>query len=300
MSQDGIRAQVAPHVIVVGNEKGGTGKTTLAMHLAVALVRAGQQVATVDADTRQRSLTHWIDNRRDWFRRQQRDVVLPSHICLPQIEANTRDEVGHFEQELVSLRRDLNFVVIDTPSREGEVVELAHSMADTLVSPINNSFVDIDVLASVDPVTFAVRNLSHYAQAVREARRRRRSVDGMIPDWIVVRNRIAPLGSRKDCLISRDLNELSLQLGFRWLDGLAERRIYRELFPCGLTALDDSEVQGISGLYGTKAAARSEVEAFVGALRLPIDERGYRRAKLRRAWFLSHETPLEPDELLHR
>jgi chromosome partitioning protein len=298
MSQDGIRAQVAPHVIVVGNEKGGTGKTTLAMHLAVALVRAGQRVATVDADTRQRSLTHWIDNRRDWFRRRQSEVAVAPHICLPQIEANTRDELQHFEQELASLRRDLNFVVIDTPSRESEVVELAHAMADTLVSPINNSFVDIDVLASVDPVTFAVRNLSHYAKAVREARRRRRSVDGMMPEWTVVRNRIAPLGSRKDCPISRNLSELAFQLGFRWLDGLAERRIYRELFPFGLTTLDDFEVQGISGIYGAKAAARSEVEAFVSALRLPIDERGHRRAKLRRAWFLAHDAPLEAGELL--
>jgi chromosome partitioning protein len=297
MSQDGIRAQVAPHVVVIGNEKGGTGKTTLAMHLAVALAQAGQRVATVDTDTRQRSLTHWIDNRRDWFRRQQCEAAGPSHICLPDAAANTSDEPGLFEQELAALRRDLNFVVIDTPSRDGELVALAHSMADTLVSPVNNSFVDIDVLASVDPVTFAVRKLSHYAEAVREARRWRRAVDGIIPDWIVVRNRMAHLASLKDSTIDRGLSELSFQLGFRWIDGLAERRIYRELFPRGLTALDDSELQGMPGLHGPNPA-RSEIEAFVGALRLPIDERGFRRAKLRRAWFQSHDAPLDADEIM--
>ena len=298
MSQDGIRAQVAPHVIVVGNEKGGTGKTTLAMHLAVALAQAGQRVATVDTDTRQRSLTHWIDNRTSWFRRQHGETVAPSHICLPDAVANTRDELALFEQELAALRRDLNFVIIDTPSRDGELVALAHSMADTLVSPINNSFVDIDVLASIDPVTFAIRNLSHYAEVVRNARRRRRIVDGIIPDWIVVRSRMAHLRSLKDTLVSRDLSELSVRLGCRWIDGFAERRIYRELFPRGLTALDESEMQAVPGLHGANVAARAEVEALVGALRLPIDERGFRRAKLRRAWFLSHATPLDADQIV--
>ena len=74
---------------------------------------------------------------------------------------------------------------------------------------------------------------------VREARRQRRVVDQATTDWIVVRNRLSTLGSRNKRLVGEGLQELSLRLGFRAVDGFAERVIFREFYPRGLTALDD-------------------------------------------------------------
>jgi chromosome partitioning protein len=68
-------------VIVVANEKGGSGKSTVAMHIAVALVKSGQRVATIDLDARQKSFTHFIENRRAWARQIARDLQIPDHFC---------------------------------------------------------------------------------------------------------------------------------------------------------------------------------------------------------------------------
>ena len=54
------------HVIVVGNEKGGAGKSTLSIHLSVALLKAGYKVACIDLDTRQQTLTRFFENRKSW------------------------------------------------------------------------------------------------------------------------------------------------------------------------------------------------------------------------------------------
>ena len=149
-------------------------------------------------------------------------------------------------------------------------------MADTLITPLNDSFVDFDVLGTVDPATFAVTGTSHYAEMVREARRQRRVVDHATIDWIVVRNRLSMLGSRNKRLVGEGLQELSLRLGFRSADGFAERVIFREFFPRGLTALDNLDEDTL----GTRPSlshvtARQEVEALLKALKLPLDERGH-------------------------
>ena len=129
-------------------------------------------------------------------------------------------------------------MVVDTPGTDSYLTRLAHSMADTLITPLNDSFVDLDVIGTVDPTTFAVTGESHYAAMVRDARRQRRRIDGMDMDWLVVRNRLSLLGSRNKRLVGEGLSELASRLGFRCIDGLAERVIYREFFPRGLTALD--------------------------------------------------------------
>src|SRR3977135_4655041 len=77
-----IKSPGLPHVIVVGNEKGGSGKTTIAMHIAVALMKNGQRVATIDLDSRQRTLTHYIENRRAWARRCHVDLEVPTHLTM--------------------------------------------------------------------------------------------------------------------------------------------------------------------------------------------------------------------------
>jgi chromosome partitioning protein len=292
------------HVIVLGNEKGGSGKSTTAMHIAVALLKAGQRVATIDLDSRQKSFTHYIENRRDWAERTGLPLEVPRHYNVARVEGrlveeNEAAEFTVFAQAISDVEHTHDFVVIDTPGSDSYLMRLAHSMADTLVTPLNDSFVDFDVLGMVDPTTYEVTGASHYAQMVRHARRQRRIVDGGLTDWIVVRNRLALLGSRNRKLVGECLDRLGLRLGFRATEGFSERVVYREFFPRGLTALDSLDAQTL----GTKpnlshVTARQEVRTLIDALKLPIDERGRRRAAARSEWLASQGTPLDTHGLL--
>jgi chromosome partitioning protein len=172
-------------------------------------------------------------------------------------------------------------------------------MADTLITPLNDSFVDFDVLGTIDPISFEVAGVSHYADMVREARRQRRLVDGGLTDWVVVRNRLSTLGSRNRRLVGEGVDSLAKQLGFRTVDGFAERVVYREFFPRGLTALDDLNEDTL-GLRPTSShvTARDEVKVLIDSLRLPIDERGKRRAAARAEWIAAAAKPLDTYDLL--
>lgn len=267
------------HVIVVGNEKGGSGKSTTALHIAVALLKAGQQVATIDLDCRQRSLTRLIENRRAWANRSGIPLELPRHRCLRRGDAlrsadNDSFELSQLMEAVGAVERSCSVIVIDTPGSDSYLMRLSHAMADTLVTPINDSFVDLDVLANFDPETFEVVAESHYAELVRAARRSRRKLDGSTTDWIVVRNRLASLRSRNKTRIAGCLDALSEQLVFRALDGFGERVVYREFAPRGLTALDDLD----EATLGTRPnqshyTARAEVLALLSQLRMSRIER---------------------------
>lgn len=298
------RPDKSAYVVVVGNEKGGSGKSTTAIHVAISLMKAGQRVATVDLDSRQQSLTHYIDNRRAWSQRHRLDLEVPDNFCIARGEAlradeNENAEFSAFAETIAGIEHSHDFLVIDTPGTDSYLMRLAHAMADTLITPLNDSFVDFDVLGTVDPATYALTGTSHYAEMVREARRQRRRVDQEATDWIVVRNRLSTLGSRNKRLLAEGLSDLGLQLGFRCADGFAERVIYREFFPRGLTALDDID----ESTLGTRPSmshvtARQEVQALLAALRLPIDEKGRRRAAARSEWFASLDRPIEVHDVL--
>jgi len=304
LMQADVGKPVSAHVIVLGNEKGGSGKSTTAMHVAVALLQAGQRVATVDLDSRQKSFTHYVENRRDWARRARIDLQVPVHYCvarglgvrLDEIEAQ---EFAAFAEAVSAVDQTHDFIVIDTPGVDSYLMRLAHSMADTLITPLNDSFVDFDVLGTVDPATFEVTGLSHYTEMVREARRQRRLVDGGLTDWVVVRNRLSVLGSRNKQLVGEGVQKLSSQLGFRSADGFAERVVYREFFPRGLTALDDLNEDTLGRQPNqSHETARDEVMRLIDALKLPIDERGKRRAAARAEWIAAADKPLETHDLL--
>ena len=292
------------HVIVVGNEKGGSGKSTTSMHVVVALMKAGQRVATIDLDSRQKSLTHYIEHRRAWAERTGIKLEVPTHYSIiraagANVDENEATEFACFAEAITAVEHCHDFVVIDTPARDSYLMRLAHSMADTLVTPLNDSFVDFDVLGSVDPATFAVTGVSHYAEMARDARRQRRLVDGGLTDWVVIRNRLATLGSRNKQLVADCLNELSLRLGFRLAEGLAERVVYREFFPRGLTALDDLDETTLGVRPNlSHVTARQEVRLLIDALKLPLDERGRRRAAARAEWFAALDKPLDTHNLI--
>lgn len=292
------------HVIVCGNEKGGSGKTTTSMHIVVSLLKSGFKVATIDLDTRQKSLTRYVQNRRDWSQAHGLDLELPNHFRFDSarldsvVEAQSED-FSSFVTAVSEVEYSHDFVVIDTPGSDNYLMRLAHSMADTLITPMNDSFVDFDVLGRVDPVTHEILDVSHYAVMVREARRQRRAVDNGLLDWIVVRNRLSPIKSRNQQNLLACVKDLSLRLGFRIADGISERVIFREYFPMGLTALDELEGMDIEG-HGRPSvshlSARSEIRKLIKSLRLPVDEMGQRRAEARKIWLEQSARPIElPD-----
>jgi chromosome partitioning protein len=298
------RKPASAHVVVLGNEKGGSGKSTTAMHVAVALMNVGQRVATIDLDSRQRSFTHCVENRRAWAKHARVDLKLPVHFCVARgaklkLDENEAIEFAGFAEAIAAVEQSHDFVIVDTPGTDSYLTRLAHSMADTLITPLNDSFVDFDVLGTVDAATFAVTGESHYAEMVRDARRQRRLIDGTRMDWVVVRNRLSMLGSRNKRLMGEGLSELAARLGFRCVDGLAERIVYREFFPRGLSALDDLD----EATLGTRPSlshvtARDEVMGLIAALKLPLDPRGQRRAAARAEWFTALRRPLEVHDLI--
>ena len=298
------QARQSAHVVVLGNEKGGSGKSTTALHIAVALLKAGQRVATIDLDSRQKSFTHYIDNRRAWSERAGVKLDIPAHYCVERaegnsLEANEAQEFANFSQVIGAIEHSHDVVVVDTPGSDTYLMRLAHSMADTLVTPLNDSFVDFDVLGTLDPVNFTVTGESHYAEMVRESRRQRRLVDGKLTDWIVVRNRLSSLGSRNRKMVGDGLIELSKRMGFRSVEGIAERVVYREFFPRGLTAFDDLD----EATLGTRPSlshltAREEVIALLNALRLPLSENGKRRAAARAEWYSVMDQPLQVHDII--
>jgi chromosome partitioning protein len=292
------------HVVVLGNEKGGSGKSTTAVHIAVALLKAGQRVATIDLDSRQQSFTHYIDNRRAWAERAGVALDLPMHYCIARgegnsLEANEAREFDNFSAAIGAIEHSHDVVVIDTPGADSYLMRLAHSMADTLVTPLNDSFLDFDVLATLDPTDFSVTGESHYAEMVREARRQRRLVDGRLTDWVVVRNRLSTLSSRNKRLVGEGINELSKRMGFRTAEGIAERVVYREFFPRGLTALDDLD-EATLGMRPTMShvTAREEVIALLNSLNLPLSENGKRRAAARAEWNSVMDQPLQVHDII--
>ena len=297
-----INKRKKAHVIVCGNEKGGSGKTTTAMHVVVSLLKAGFKVATIDLDSRQQSLTRYVQNRKNWAMSHGLELELPNHFRFDLsradsiAEAQSRD-FSSFELAVSEVGSDHDFLVLDTPGSDSYLMRLAHSMADTLVTPMNDSFVDFDVLGRINPNSFEIVDISHYAVMVREARRQRRALDKGLLDWIVVRNRMASLNSRNQMNMLGAAKEISLQLGFRIADGISERVIFREYFPMGLTALDDISSMNIDGrVPNSHNSARLEVEKLIKMLRLPVDQSGIQRAQARQSWLERKIKPLEmPD-----
>jgi chromosome partitioning protein len=257
-------------VIVVGNEKGGSGKSTVAMHISIALLKLGHRVATIDLDSRQKSFTSYIENRKTWAARIGYTFEMPDHLCIEHgSEAEEAAGCTALADKIDSLAETYDFIVIDTPGRDGSLARLAHSMADTLVTPMNDSFVDFDLLGTVDPETFAVSGINHYAQMVDDVRRQRRMIDQGSIDWIVLRNRLSMTTTRNKRLVGQALTQLSQMLEFRAVDGFAERMIFREFFPRGLTALDDLN-EATLGTRPTMShvTARQEVANLVNAMAL--------------------------------
>jgi chromosome partitioning protein len=254
----------APHRIVFANEKGGTGKSTTAVHVAVALAYQGASVAAIDLDPRQRTLHRYLENRSETERR--REIELPN----ARFAVFNGETIAELDALSAELSEGADFLIFDTPGRDDVFARHVATEADTLVTPLNDSFVDFDLIGQVDAETFKVRKLSFYAELIWEARKRRAMATlterRREMDWVVVRNRTQHVEARNMRRLDGALAELSKRVGFRIASGLSERVIYRELFPSGLTLLDKGQL----GELGTShLVARQELRGLLAALRLP-------------------------------
>lgn len=268
--------QNGAHIIAVGNEKGGSGKSTTALHLAVYLLHQGYRVATVDVDSRQQTLTRYVRNRRATMVSTDRQVPMPKHVHLAtawgdSIRENERAERDIFSRAMAGLRDEVDYVVIDTPGFDGNLARLAHRIADTLVTPVNDSMIDLDVLVRVDPVSGEPIETSPYARNVQRARAERLATGAPGIDWVLVRNRISNLGSRNASQVQSTMDLVAARLGCRVANGIAERVIFRSLFSIGMTVFDPLEAHLLGAAPSmSHVNARQEYRGLAAALGLPM------------------------------
>ena len=269
----GLSGRVKPgHIIVFGNEKGGSGKSTTAMHTIVALLKAGRTVASIDTDGRQRSLTRYIENRGLWRQRTGIALEMPTHFAVPLADGDTVADIEGrefraFAEAISRVEHRFEFVVVDTPGSNSYLMRVSHAMADTLVTPMNDSFIDFDLLARMSP-DGEVLGPSIYAEMVWNARQLRAQAGAGPIDWLVLRNRLGTQQMHNKRKVGGALAALSKRIGFRVAPGFSERVIFRELFPNGLTLLDLKDV-GTETMSMSHIAARQELRDLIAELRLP-------------------------------
>jgi chromosome partitioning protein len=261
------------HIIVLGNEKGGSGKSTTAMHVATALARLGKVVGGLDLDLRQRSFGRYIENRKNTIAKRRLDLPCPVLMELPPIDPATLAEGENIYDRRLSAavaehEAKCDLIVIDCPGSHTRLSQVAHSLADTLITPMNDSFVDFDLLARIDPETYEIRGPSVYSEMVWHARQLRARAGLRAMDWIVVRNRLGAQQMHNKRKVGRALEDLSKRIGFRVAPGFSERVIFREMFPTGMTLLDLREL-GVERLNISNVAARQELRDLMKALNLP-------------------------------
>ena len=269
-----ITLEQRAQVIVLGNEKGGSGKSTCAMHLIVGLLRDGYRVGAIDLDARQATLSGYLDARQVFADQKKIDLPMPRHIAVLRSEEDSRAtaeaaEAARFRAAMAGLTRECDIIVIDCPGSDTFLSRLGHAHADTLVTPINDSFLDFAMLAKVDPDKHEVVHPSIYSEMVWESRKRRFARDRGRIDWIVMRNRLGASEARNKRDVGATLEALSKRIGFRTVKGFGERVIFRELYLQGLTLMDVREAGLAIQMAMSHVAARAEVRSLIGAIRKP-------------------------------
>ncbi len=262
---------MAAQVIVVGNEKGGAGKSTLAIHIVVGMLHAGHRVAILDLDLRQRSMAHFFSNRAAWTAANGHVLPMPVEPDIGDgkalAKAPSEEQLDRFETAFAEVQ-DCDVIVIDTPGGDTALSSAAHARADLIVTPMNDSFVDFDLLGQVDPVTLDLLKPSIYSESVWEARKQRAIKEGRHAaiDWLVVTNRLAVAEARNRRRLEEKMLKLAKRVGFRVGPGLRDRVIYRELFPFGLTVADLSADIRPVAVSLAHVAARQEMRNLMQAM----------------------------------
>jgi chromosome partitioning protein len=265
------------YVIVVGNEKGGSGKSTISMHLAVFYLYSGYKVATIDLDGRQGTITHYIENRVRWSSDNRIEVPVPEHLVVTPSQYSSRrssvDDERQLDDEIAAMRGDYDIVIVDTPGTYNHLSNAGHKNADMLITPINDSLIDIDVIATIDPYSKEFVTESQYATNIRRINRIRAKSGSDPFAWFVLRNRISHTESKNKHEVDMILRSLEQRLGFTYLPGLGERVVYRELFLKGLTMFDllNHRLDEISVSH---VAAKNELMSIIRAIGIPLSPDG--------------------------
>lgn len=263
-----------PYIIVLGNEKGGSGKTTTSMHLIFSLIHKGYSITSLDLDIRQLSLNRYLENRAQYYAKlNQPNIMMPTILNLPPnlLDNNlvTEEEIEeYFDITFKSLNTD--FLIIDTPGSNSMLSCIAHSFADLIVSPINDSFIDLDLIAKIIGDNLKDMRPSIYSAMIWERKIKRFKRDHKRIEWVVIRNRLSNLDSNNRRNIEKSLDYLAKKMTFRLGSGFSERIIYRELFPYGLTLLDVFDENCAIRTTASHIAARQELKVFLNDLRIPI------------------------------
>ncbi len=220
------------HIIVISNEKGGTGKSTISMHLAIKLLNEGFKIATMDLDARQGTLSKYIENRRKFCTAQNISLPTPKHF---EVHLGQESEIA---DKINALSSHFDAIIIDTPGTKNQLFEEAHQYADTIITPISDSLIDLNVIADIDFQTGKMIKIGHYADFIWEVKKNLAAKGKSYLNWIVVGNKTSNLKSKNKSTVFSQLEKLSKTYGFRLNDGLKDRVIYKELFLEGLTVLD--------------------------------------------------------------
>ena len=262
-------------IIVFGNEKGGSGKSTTAIHVAISLCYKNKSVGIIDLDLRQRSMSRFLENRNDFCEKQKSDLPSPTYYRIDQSNKDSKaesnaEEEKRFAEALTTLEESCEFLVIDCPGGISNYVKMAHTVADTLVTPMNDSLIDFDLLAKIEASTGKVVGPSIYSEMVWECRQVRASAKHPPIDWVILRNRISHVFSKNKYQVGKSLINLSKRIGFRLSAGFSERVIFKELFLSGLTLLDLEKMDDWQPTL-SHISARQEMRMLLASLNLISD-----------------------------
>ena len=260
-----------PYIIVLGNEKGGTGKSTVSMHIITNLLRMGFSVGSIDVDARQGTLTRYLENRKFTSDKMEKPLPLPHHIPLMLSQQSIKEEAikedQHNLEEAIAQLSSHSFILIDTPGSDSSLSRAAHAFADTLITPLNDSFIDLDMLVRLKSDTLDIIRPSIYAEMVWEQKKRRAIRDQGSIEWFVLRNRLSSINARNKEQMEDVIQALAKRIGFHYVQGFGERVIFRELFLAGLTVLDLEDCKIPITL--SHVSAKQELRNLIQMLKLP-------------------------------
>ena len=269
---DGRRARC----VVVGNEKGGSGKSTTVINLIFGLMDSGHTVTCVDLDFRQKTLNRFLECRTAYSAAKGQQLPMPgvrrfSPSALGSVASARGAELSRFDGFMKGLHSASDFVVIDTPGNDTILGAHAHSHADVLITPVNDSFIDLDVIAKVSPLQYEVIGPGHYTESVWQQREVKMARDKTATEWLVLRNRLSALESKNKRAMDMVMDDLVERFGFTALPGFGERVIFRELFLKGLTLFDVDASAGDNRRTMSHVAARHEVRNLLRAVQKSCD-----------------------------